>query len=89
MAKKSGSTDLIKYPNRRLYDPALSQYITLKDVEIRVKNGIPVRVVDRVTRANITRSVLLSVVVQMEEEGNIKINEEDVCKIIRQEPISA
>ncbi|TIC81449.1 polyhydroxyalkanoate synthesis repressor PhaR [Crenobacter intestini] len=57
-----------KYPNRRLYDTATSSYITLEDVKKLVLENVELQVVDAKTQEDITRSVLLQII--LEEEGN-------------------
>ena len=56
-----------KYPNRRLYDTQNSTYITLSEVKGLVLSHLPFSVVDAKTGEDITRSILLQIVV--EEEG--------------------
>jgi hypothetical protein len=47
-----------KYPNRRLYDTAISSYITLNDVRKLVTEGVSFQVVDVRSKEDITRSIL-------------------------------
>jgi polyhydroxyalkanoate synthesis repressor PhaR len=55
-----------KYPNRRLYDTELSQYVTLEDVRRLVRNGIPFVVRDAQTDEDLTRSILLQIIAEQE-----------------------
>ncbi|WP_179958310.1 polyhydroxyalkanoate synthesis repressor PhaR [Chitinimonas arctica] len=57
-----------KYPNRRLYDTATSCYITLEDVKQLVLENVEITVEDAKTHADITRSVLLQIILD-EESG--------------------
>ena len=59
-----------KYPNRRLYDTAVSRYITLEDIRCLVIDGKPFTVVDKRTHRDITRSILLQVISEQEEGGD-------------------
>jgi polyhydroxyalkanoate synthesis repressor PhaR len=59
-----------KYPNRRLYDTELSRYITLADVRDLVMRCVPFRVVDTANDTDITRSILLQIM--LEEETGVK-----------------
>ncbi|TCW33855.1 polyhydroxyalkanoate synthesis repressor PhaR [Gulbenkiania mobilis] len=59
-----------KYPNRRLYDTATSSYITLGDVKQLVLDQVDIQVVDAKTQADITRSVLLQIILD-EENGTM------------------
>ncbi len=57
-----------KYPNRRLYDTDTSSYITLTEVKQLVMESEPFVVVDAKTGDDLTRSILLQII--LEEEGN-------------------
>ena len=58
---------LKKYPNRRLYDTRLSTYITLADVKAMVLAAESFEVRDAKTGEDLTRSILLQII--LEEEG--------------------
>lgn len=58
-----------KYPNRRLYDTAESKYITLEDVRHLVLAGIPFCVLDKKSDEDITRNILLQIIIEQEEGG--------------------
>jgi polyhydroxyalkanoate synthesis repressor PhaR len=58
-----------KYANRRLYDTALSRYVALEDIRQLVIDGSHFRVVDAQGGADITRSILLQIIVEQEEKG--------------------
>lgn len=61
-----------KYPNRRLYDTASSSYITLTDVKRLVLEHIDFRVVDAKSNEDLTRSILLQIILE-EESGGVPI----------------
>lgn len=61
---------LKKYPNRRIYDTENSCYITLADVRRMVLERKSLQVVDSKTGKDLTRSVLLQVIAEMEAEGH-------------------
>lgn len=72
-----------KYPNRRLYDTATSCYITLDDVKKLVLENITIQIVDAKTHDDITRSVLLQIILE-EESGGVPMFTYDVLtQIIR------
>ena len=58
-----------KYPNRRLYDTAQSCYITLSDVRDLVLAETPFKVIDRQSSDDITRSILLQIIMEQESGG--------------------
>jgi polyhydroxyalkanoate synthesis repressor PhaR len=59
-----------KYPNRRLYDTEESRYITLAEVKDLVMNAVAFRVVDSQNEADITRAILLQIIMEQEAGGN-------------------
>src|SRR5687768_1143039 len=67
-AAKPGLRILKKYPNRRLYDTQTSSYITLADVKRMVLEGIDFEVHDAKTQEDLTRSILLQIILE-EETG--------------------
>ncbi|TCO83433.1 polyhydroxyalkanoate synthesis repressor PhaR [Plasticicumulans lactativorans] len=72
-----------KYPNRRLYDTAISSYITLEDVKRLVLDRAEFRVVDARSNDDITRSILLQIISEQEEQGNPIFTTEVLAHIIR------
>ncbi len=55
-----------KYPNRRLYDTEKSSYITLNEVHELVRQGGDFKVVDAGTGEDITRSILIQIIIEQE-----------------------
>lgn len=72
-----------KYPNRRLYDTEVSRYITLGDVRSLVMDGTPFRVVDSANDADITRSILLQIMLEEETGGEPLFSAPMLAQIIR------
>ena len=60
---------LKKYPNRRLYDSQTSSYITLADVKQMVLSGEDFEVRDAKTAEDLTRSILLQIILEEESGG--------------------
>jgi polyhydroxyalkanoate synthesis repressor PhaR len=59
-----------KYPNRRLYDTNESKYVTLSDMRKLVLDEIPFCVIDKKTGEDITRNILLQIIVEQEETSD-------------------
>lgn len=59
-----------KYPNRRLYDTEESRYITLAEVKDLVMHTVPFRVVDSQSETDITRAILLQIIMEQESSGH-------------------
>jgi polyhydroxyalkanoate synthesis repressor PhaR len=72
-----------KYPNRRLYDTANSGYITLADVKQMVLEGINFQVVDAKTNEELTRSILLQIILDEESGGVPMFSSEMLAQMIR------
>jgi polyhydroxyalkanoate synthesis repressor PhaR len=53
-----------KYPNRRLYDTQESRYITLDDLETRIRRGADVRVQDASTGQDLTQETLTQIILE-------------------------
>ena len=71
--KTPATTRLIKkYPNRRLYDTRTSAYITLADVKQLVLGNEDFHVVDAKSGEDLTRSILLQIILE-EESGGVPI----------------
>src|SRR5580765_1867724 len=67
-----GPRVLKKYPNRRLYDTKISSYITLADVKAMVLSAEHFEVRDAKTGEDLTRSILLQIILE-EETGGVPI----------------
>lgn len=53
-----------KYPNRRLYDTQESRYITLDDLEARIRRGADVMIQDASTGADLTQETLTQIILE-------------------------
>ena len=72
-----------KYPNRRLYDTNTSTYITLSQVKQLVMNNEPFVVRDAKSAEDITRSILLQIILEEEANGSPMFTPEVLGNIIR------
>lgn len=72
-----------KYPNRRLYDTHTSAYITLVDVKRMVLEHEGFQVVDAKTGEDLTRSVLLQIILEEEAGGAPMFTNELLAQMIR------
>ena len=77
-AKTEPSVRLIKkYPNRRLYDTKTSSYITLADVKQMVLKQEEFRVMDAKSAEDLTRPILLQIILD-EESGGVPMFSSDL-----------
>jgi polyhydroxyalkanoate synthesis repressor PhaR len=72
-----------KYPNRRLYDTANSGYITLADVKQMVLENIEFQVIDAKSGDDLTRSILLQIILDEEGGGVPMFSPEMLSQMIR------
>jgi len=72
-----------KYPNRRLYDTETSSYITLSDVRKLVLDHVDFRVEDAKTHEDLTRSILLQIILEQEAAGAPMFTSDVLSQIIR------
>ena len=72
-----------KYPNRRLYDTEDSCYITLAQVRELVMQGVPFKVVDSQSNKDITRNILLQIIMEQESESNPLFSNENLQRFIK------
>ena len=72
-----------KYPNRRLYDTETSSYITLADVKKLVLDQVDFKVEDAKTHEELTRSILLQIILEEETEGAPMFSSDMLSQIIR------
>jgi len=72
-----------KYPNRRLYDTDTSSYITLAEVKSLVMDNEHFVVRDAKTNDDLTRSILLQIILEEETAGVPIFTEQVLANIIR------
>jgi polyhydroxyalkanoate synthesis repressor PhaR len=72
-----------KYPNRRLYDTETSSYITLSDVKKLVLDSVEFRVEEAKTKEDLTRSILLQIILEEEGAGTPMFSCDMLSQIIR------
>ncbi|MGB5081284.1 MAG: polyhydroxyalkanoate synthesis repressor PhaR [Burkholderiales bacterium] len=72
-----------KYPNRRLYDTRTSTYITLVDVKNLVVQGEEFQVVDAKSGEDLTRSILLQIILEEESAGAPMFSSDILTQFIR------
>lgn len=72
-----------KYPNRRLYDTVTSSYVTLAEIKRLVMQHEPVLVRDAKTGEDLTRSILLQIILEEEAAGVPMFSEALLANLIR------
>ena len=82
-AAKPAQRVIKKYPNRRLYDTDTSTYITLAEVKRLVMGSESFVVRDAKTNEDLTRSILLQIILEAEAGGAPMFSEIALANIIR------
>jgi polyhydroxyalkanoate synthesis repressor PhaR len=72
-----------KYANRRLYDTANDGYITLADVKQLVLKDVAFQVVDAKSGADLTRAILLQIILEEESGATPMFSSEMLTQIVR------
>jgi polyhydroxyalkanoate synthesis repressor PhaR len=72
-----------KYPNRRLYDTQTSTYITLADVKQLVIEQEDFQVVDAKSSEDLTRQILLQIILEEESGGVPMFSAPMLAQVIR------
>jgi len=72
-----------KYPNRRLYDTKTSSYITLADVKQMVVKNEDFQVVDAKSGDDLTRPILLQIILEEESAGAPMFSSDLLSQMIR------
>lgn len=69
-----------KYPNRRLYDTTKSQYINLDAIRELVMSHKEFRVIDSKTEDDLTKSILLQIITEQENNDQQSVLTQSVLK---------
>jgi len=72
-----------KYPNRRLYDTKTSSYITLADVKQMVVRNEEFQVVDAKSNEDLSRQILLQIILDEESGGMPMFSSDLLSQMIR------
>jgi polyhydroxyalkanoate synthesis repressor PhaR len=82
-AAKPAQRVIKKYPNRRLYDTETSSYITLAEVKQLVMDSEAFVVRDAKSNEDLTRSILLQIILEEEAGGAPMFSEAALMNLIR------
>lgn len=74
---------ITKYPNRRLYDTELSHYITLADIRNLILERVDFAVIDKKSGLDITRTILLQVITDLEQHGQAIMTRDFLAQVIQ------
>lgn len=80
---QTGQRVIRKYPNRRLYDSGSSRYVTLSEIKQLVMLGEPFVVLDARNGEDLTRAILLQIILEEEAAGVPLLSEAALANLIR------
>jgi polyhydroxyalkanoate synthesis repressor PhaR len=72
-----------KYVNRRLYDTSQSRYVNLHDLREQIVEGAEIRVIDQSNDRDITSTVLLKIIAEIQQSGTSLLTVEFLADLIR------
>jgi len=72
-----------KYPNRRLYDTEKSVYVTLSAVHELIRKNEEFKVVDAETGEDLTRSILIQIIIEQENGDTPMFSTDVLTQFIR------
>ena len=72
-----------KYANRRLYDTHASRHVTLEGIRQLIADGEEITVVEDTSGRDITRSILLQVIADLEQRGRPILSAGMLRQVIR------
>jgi len=73
--ESAGQIIIKKYSNRRLYDTSNKRYVTLDDIATLIQEGSEIKVVDTRTSEDISKLILIQVVLESEK------NKQDILPV--------
>lgn len=82
-AKAMSDRIIKKYPNRRLYDTEQSKYITLSQLRQLIIQGESIKVIDSTSEEDISRNILLQIILETESGGEPLFTANMLSQIIR------
>ena len=82
-ASTGGARVIKKYPNRRLYDTETSSYVTLTQVRQLVMDHVVFTVRDAKSGEDLTRSILLQIILEEESGGVPMFSAQMLSQMIR------
>lgn len=91
MAKKEESNIVVikRYGNRRLYNTETKSYVTYQDLLQIIRAGHDIQVIDSTTKGDVTKSVLIQVILEEEKNQKNILPEQFLFQLIRSQEGSA
>jgi polyhydroxyalkanoate synthesis repressor PhaR len=83
--KKAGTDKLIvkRYGNRRLYNTETSSYVNYQDLIEMIRGGRDMQVIDSRTKEDVTKSILIQIILEEEKNKKSMLPVEFLFQLIR------
>jgi polyhydroxyalkanoate synthesis repressor PhaR len=83
--KKQESDELIikRYTNRRLYNTKTKQYVSYSDLAKIVRDGVDIKVIDSKTKEDVTKAVLIQVILEEEKKDKTVLPTDFLFQVLR------
>ncbi len=82
-AEKSGKLVIKRYGNRRLYNTETKTYVNYSDLAKIVRDGNDVQVIDSTTKEDVTKAVLIQVILEEEKNNKTVLPTEFLFQLLR------
>jgi len=79
----NGAIIIKRYGNRRLYNTETSTYVTYQDLLELIRAGNDIQVIDSKTKEDVTKAVLIQVILEEEKSNNSILPEQFLFQLIR------
>lgn len=88
MAKKKKQTEaeeiiIKRYTNRRLYNAETKSYVSYEDLAKIVRGGIDVKVIDSKSKEDVTKAVLIQVILEEEKNDRTVLPTDFLFQVLR------
>ncbi len=83
MAKTSQPLLIKRYASRRLYNTETSDYVTLEDIAVFIREGREVQIVDLKSGDDLTRQYLLQIIAEHESRGESVLPVDVLTDLVR------
>ena len=81
--ENSGSLVIKRYGNRRLYNTETKTYVNYSDLAKIVRDGNDVQVIDSTTKEDVTKAVLIQVILEEEKNNKTVLPTEFLFQLLR------
>ena len=82
-SNESGELIIKRYSNRRLYNTETKDYVSYEDLASIVREGTDIKVVDSKTKEDVTKTVLIQVILEEEKKDQTVLPTDFLFQVLR------